>query len=499
MDKAANKTQRAFIYIAIITVVSKILGFFRETSIASAYGANAATDSYIVAVTIVTSFYLIIGDVINNTFIPQYLRLKKEDKTRSDRFASSIINIILLASIILMIVCGWFTDKLVFLYAPGLTPADSLQAAAFTRFLLPTLVITGISIAVRSTLQANNSFIGPAIMGIPNHAVVIGYLMLGNMYGIKGLVFATAIGTSVQLFVQLPFVKATGFRYIGPGYYEHRDVRKFVCSMGFILVGSSVNQINTLVDRALASYTGQGNISILNYANMLNLFVYAVFITSITTVIFPLLSESKDNSDLESKVAKYIRIIIAVLVPVSILTMFFSYEAVSVLFGRGSFTEQNIIDTARVLSAYSLGIIPFGVSEVLNRTFYSLEMPKTTMKIGILAVFSNITMNLILVKYMGIIGLALATSFASVVYMTVSLKSINKRLAILNRSLLKWVMKAALMACASFAALYTADMLLEGIVGTGLPFVILRVAAASIAALALYGLLMYKYGGFYGD
>lgn len=486
---------KSVIGIAIITVLSKILGFLRETFIASSFGANAGTDSYVIAVTIVSSFYLIMGDVINNTFIPQYLNIRKDSRHKADRFASSIINIMLLATIILLIICGLFTKQLVFLFAPGLSPEASLNAVEFTRLLLPTLVITGLSIAVRSILQANSSFIGPVIMGIPNHIIVIGYLLLGSMYGIKGLVYATALGTSIQLFAQLPFIKGTGFRYIGCNCYEHKDIVKFAHSMGFILIGSSVNQINTLIDRALASFTGQGNISILNYAHMLYLFVAAVFITSITTVIFPRMAESTDVEQLQFNVRGYLRVVIAVLIPVCLLLIYFSNETVYILFGRGNFTPQNVIDTAGVLNAYLLGIIPFGISEVLNRTFYSFGDAKTPMRLGIFAVFVNIILNLILVQYFGIFGLALATSIAAAVYMAASLKVINKKISIAGKSSLKWLFKVCIISLVSIAAIYFTDMAATGIMGTGLLHLMLRVAAVSIITLSIYALLMYKYGG----
>lgn len=432
-------------------------------------------------------------------FIPQYLELKRDNQHKADRFASSIINIILLATIILLLICALFTKQIVFLFAPGLDSENLLYAANYARLLLPTLVITGISIAIRSILQANSSFIGPAVMGIPNHIVVISYLLFGSMYGVDGLIYATALGTSVQFLVQLPFIKGIRFKYIGLGYHEHKDVLKFIHSIGFILVGSSVNQVNTLIDKALASFTGQGNISILNYANKLNLFVIAVFITSITTVIFPKLAGSKDRDQMNSSVKDYLRIIIIILAPVSLLLIYYSFETVNVLFGRGSFTLQNVIDTARVLGAYSLGIIPFGISEILNRTFYSIGDTRTPMRIGLVSVLVNIVLNIILVKYIGIIGLALATSVATTIYMALSIIIINKKLQIINMDFFRWLIKIFVIVVSVLLVLYATDVVLASYTGLGLLHVVVRVGLSSIIALVVYGILVYRYGGYNGS
>lgn len=499
MNKLINKTQGIFIYIALITLVSKLLGFFREVFIASTFGANAETDSYVIAVTIVTSFYLVMGDVINNTFVPQYLDLKRDNRLRADRFASSIINIILLATIILLTICGLFTRQIVFLFAPGLYPENMLDAINFTRLLLPTLVITGLSIAVRSILQANSTFIGPALMGIPNHIVVIVYLLFGGIYGVKGLVYATAVGTSVQLLAQLPFIKATGFKYAGLGIYEHKAVKKFTHALGFIIVGSSVNQINTLIDRALASLTGQGNISILDYANKLNLFVAAVFIASITTVIYPKLASIKDQEQLNSKVGEYLRFILIILIPISLVLIYYSFDIVNVLFGWGSFTPKNVTDTARVFTAYTIGIIPFGICELLNRAFYSMGDMRTPMRVGIVAVLANITLNLILVRYIGIVGLALATSTASIIYMIISMKLLNNKTAIFSTKLLRWIFKVFIIIFVIAPVFYITDITLVRYGSASPEYTVIRAATSSIVALFLYGILMHRYGGYNGS
>ena len=127
--------------------------------------------------------------------------------------------------------------------------------------------------------------------------------------------------------------------------------------------------------------------------------------------------------------------VIIFIIPVTVGTMFFSKQVVSFLFGRGAFDEQAVSLTSIALFFYSLGMIGFGLREILSRAFYAIQDTKTPMLNGIVGMFVNIVLNIVLSKYLGLGGLALATSFSALI--TVLLLFINLRKKIGNLSIKK--------------------------------------------------------------
>jgi len=177
-----------------------------------------------------------------------------------------------------------------------------------------------------------------------------------------------------------------------------------------VIIGVSVNQINVLVDRTIASRVAEGGITALNYASRLNGFVQGIFVLSITTALYPMISKMVAESNMEGlkkSVSEAISGINLLVIPATVGSMIFAEPVVMLLFGRGKFDVEAIAMTSAALFFYSLGMLGFGLREVLSRAFYSLQDTKTPAINATIAVVMNIIPNIILSKYMGIGGLAL--------------------------------------------------------------------------------------------
>lgn len=195
------------------------------------------------------------------------------------------------------------------------------------------------------------------------------------------------------------------------------NIKKVIYLSLTVMIGVSVNQINVLVDRTLASQIAVGGISALNYANMLNGFVQGLFVVPIATVIYPVISKmaAEDNMDgLKSSISEAINSISLLVIPAIIGAMCFAEPVVKLLFGRGAFDSQAISMTSNALFYYSIGMLGFGMRDIISRAFYSLQDTKTPMINAAIAMAMNIVLNIILSKFMGIGGLALATSISAI-------------------------------------------------------------------------------------
>jgi len=198
-----------------------------------------------------------------------------------------------------------------------------------------------------------------------------------------------------------------------------------------VIIGASVNEINVLIDRTMASQIAVGGITALTYANRLNLFIKGIFITSVATVIYPMISKmaAKNNMNgLKKTMSGAVNSISLLVLPASVGAMVFARPVVSLLFGRGAFDAQAIEMTAGALFFYSVGMAAVGYREILSRAFYSLQDTKTPTINAVIGMVMNIILNLILSRIMGISGLALATSISAIVTSILLFVSLRKKI-----------------------------------------------------------------------
>ena len=151
------------------------------------------------------------------------------------------------------------------------------------------------------------------------------------------MIWGTLIGIIIEFLFQVPFAKREGYKYKFELSLKDEYTKKTMWLIAPVLIGVAVNQINTMVDRTLASTLVEGSISALNYANRLNLFVMNLFITSIAAVIYPMLSNLSTNNKKEAfndSVVKSVNSVSLLIIPISIGAIVLSKPIVKILFQR---------------------------------------------------------------------------------------------------------------------------------------------------------------------
>lgn len=482
--------KKTAIAIMIITIASKFLGFIREITLSYFYGASAVSDAYLIALTIPSVIFAFIGTGLATSYIPLYSNITHEKGvSRADQFTNNIINFVVVFCTIFVLLGLIFTEPLVKIFASGFTGETLQLAALFTRITLLGIFFTGVIHIFSGYLRIKNNFVIPALVGFPLNIITIAAIALSANHNIAVLAIGSVIATASQLLLLIPFVRQKGFRYRFVLDRHDAYLKKLLYLSIPIIISVSVNQINILVDRTLASQIVEGGISALNYANKLNLFIHGIFVVSITTVMYPLISRmaaEKNISGLKKVLAEAISGINLLVIPATVGMMIFAEPIVRLLFGRGAFDEQAIILTATALLFYTLGMLGIGLREVLSNAFYAFQDTKTPMINAAIAVGLNIILNIILSRYMGIGGLALATSISALFCTFLLFISLRKKighfgLLDISRSFLKIVVASLLMgviARTAYGALLTQwsanlALLASIIIGAGVYFVII--------------------------
>lgn len=427
-----SRLARATFGLMIATIIAKILGFGRELVLAAGYGTSIYSDAYVTAMNIPQVIFAIIGSTLATVLIPMYMEVhSNEGEEGSLKFINNVSNLVIIACVILSVLGFMFTEQIVNIFAMGYK-GEALQVAInFTRITIIGVVFTGLSYVMTSYLQIKNDFIMPGLSSVPKNVIIIVATLLSIKHGPYLMIWGTLIGMLSEFFFQLPFAIKQGYKYVPIVDIKDKYIKKMGWLIAPVLIGVAVNQVNTLVDRTLASTLPVGTVSALNYSNKLTSFVIAIFITSISTVIYPILSQlSHDNNKdrFTSSVIKSINCVIILILPITVGTIVLALPIVRVLFERGAFDQRATYLTALALAMYSIGMVAYGLRDVLGKIFYSLQDTKTPMVNGIVAVVMNIIMDLVFIKFWGLAGLTLATSLSSMVCIMLLFKSLKKKI-----------------------------------------------------------------------
>ena len=436
MSKSDHIAKSALVII-IFSLFGKVLGFIREILIASKFGSGMETDTFFVALAatgLITGF---LSNAISTTVIPILSEIEvKEGKTGKIKHSNNIINIIFLISAILVtlgIIASPFLIKLV---ASGFQGEQYDLAVKLTRMGMPMILFSGVTGVFTGYLQSEQRFAAPAAVELPYNLVYILFLLfLSSIFGIKGLMVATVIAVASQVLIQIPDIKKSGYRHTFKLDFKDRYVKKIILLALPVLLGVAVHDLNAIVDRTLASRLIEGSISALNYADKLNNIILGVFITAITTVIFPLLSKESNTDNMISmkKIMGYgINIILVITIPASVGLIVLATPIVEIAFQRGAFDGTATLMTSQALIFYSVGLIAAALNIFITRVYYSIQDTKTPVVYGIVAVALNIILNIILVRYMQHSGLALATSISTTVSAILLIYSLKKKIGSLG-------------------------------------------------------------------
>lgn len=483
--------KKAALLVMIITVISKIVGFVREIVLSYVFGASAITDAYLISQTIPLTIFSFISTGIATGFIPIYSKIQQNDgKHYADKFTSNLSNsLLLLATIIVAFVLA-FTQPVVKMFASGFSGETLELAVSFTRITVFGVYFTAVLYIFSGYLRVYEHYLAPALIGFPMNLIVICSLFIGAKTNVFVVAFGSLLAIASQLVVLIPFLRRTSYQHQIVVNVKDKYLKEMFLIALPVIIGTSVNEINMLVDRTLASRIAVGGISALNYARRLNGFVQGLVVVSLTSVMFPMISKmaaAENIKGLKQTVNEAMASMSLLIIPATIGAMVFAEEIVALLFGRGAFTAEAITMTGNALFYYSIGMIAFGLRNVLSRAFYALQDSKTPMINATIGVVLNIALNIILSRYMGIGGLALATSISAIVAVVLLFTSLRRKIGGLGLSnLVKSFTKIGLASVIMGVIARGGYNFLTQILGQNLALVIIMGMAVLI-----YGILVY--------
>lgn len=403
-------------YLIFLTAIGQLISFIRESIFAYYYGTSYQADAYVMASQIPIALFAVITTSINTVILPIYTsKMENEGQERADKFMNSFIVVFELMCLVLAFVSCTFTRQIVFFFAPAFKGELLELTVRYVRVLFPTIMLSSIIniLTVRYNVLKNFSY--PQYVGLFQNLAIIGMMIsLAGSIGTDAAVIGTIVGLALNaVFLVIPCKKIFGKRLEIKGLWQ--DIKQVLSKVIPVACGVGVAEINRIVDKAIASGLDTGSITGINYANKLSVVFSTLIVTALSTVCFQKFSALYAKSLFAQRYKElqtYVLVLIYILLPITCGAMILKQEFITVAFARGAFGNDSIDLTSNIFFYYSIGILPIAIREILSKYFYSSGDTKTPMINSAIGVAVNICLNLVLSRYMGAAGLALATTIS---------------------------------------------------------------------------------------
>ena len=426
------------------TLVSRILGMVRDMATAALLGLSGGgvMDAFVIAFRIPNLFRRLFGEgALAASYLPVLSAELEKNRAGAWQLVSVGLTWLAILLVVLVVlaegVCGlvW----LVWGDVPGVALLVGLAAV-----MMPYLLFICLAAQVAATLHALSHFSVPALVpAVLNLCwIFAAWIVAPHVTDDKHaqayvLAVSVLIAGLLQLGIQLPVLRASGFRFDYNWAASRAALGQIARAMGPMVLGLTITQINTLADSliawGLASAEGpaqriawlpgevhypmrQGAAATIYYGERLYQFPLGILGMAVATAIFPLLSRHAargDHRKLGHDLALGLRMVLLLGVPAGVGLIMLADPLARLLFQRGEFTADDAARTARMIACYASGVWAYCALPVVVRGYYALGDRMTPVRVGLAAVGLNLTLNLLLIWPLAEAGLAVATSVAA--------------------------------------------------------------------------------------
>jgi len=420
------------------TLLSRISGFIRDVVVAWFFGAGMGADAFFVAFRIPNLLRRLFAEgSLSISFIPVFTDyLIHSGKEEAFALARSSVRML---SVLLMVITALgilFSPQIIRAVAHGFVsdPQKFDLTVLLTRMTFPYIFFICHVALSMGILNALGHFAAPALSTIFLNLSMIAAVFLISPYLTQpavGLAIGVLVGGTLQMGLQLPFLAQEGVYVWQKASWYHPGLKKIGRLMLPTVLGAAVYQINILVGTLLASLLPAGSVSYLYYADRLVEFPLGIFAIAAGTAVLPSLSRQASSGDVEGLKNTFsfaMRWVFFITVPSMVGLIVLREPMVTLLFRRGAFDVNASLMTASALLYYSVGLWAFSGVRVVVSTFYALQDTRTPVKVGVISVFANIILGILLMGPLSHGGLALSTSLASMVNLILLCWILLKRL-----------------------------------------------------------------------
>ena len=404
--------------VSSMTLISRILGFVRDSVIARLFGAGMVTDAFFVAFRIPNLLRRLFAEgAFSQAFVPilaEYRTRRGDEETRL--LVNRTATLLTLALFVVSVLGMLAAPAILYVSAPGFS-ADQAKfdlTVSMLRVTFPYILFISLVSLSGGILNTWGRFAVPAFTPtLLNVAMILGAVVAAPYFDPPAMALAWAVlaGGVLQLSLQIPALARIGMLPRPNLSLSDPGVRRVLTLMGPAALGVSVSQVSLIINTVFASFLETGSVSWLYYADRLMEFPTGLLGVALGTVLLPSLSKYHSQSDHQqySKLLDWgLRLTLLLALPSALALAILAVPLIGTLFHYGQFSVNDVYMTRQALMAYSVGLTGLILVKVLAPGFYARQNIRTPVRIAIVTLIVTQVLNAVFITHLQHAGLALA-------------------------------------------------------------------------------------------
>jgi len=421
------------VIVGVGTLAAKLVAMAKDMVVAAHFGTSDAMDAFLVALALPTFITNVVAGSLPSALVPVYIRVReREGRDAARRLLSSVlagaIAVVVVASLLLVVL----SPLLLRVIGSTFSTEKLALAQHLFVFLVPLILISGLSTILSAVLNADERFVlgaaTPVLIGLMPMLFVIA---VGERWGIRALSTGLIVGYACELLVLSTTVYRRGFIAMPTLRALHPETKQVVREYLPMVLGMVVMSATPLVDQSMAAMLGPGSVSALTYGSKLVTAGLGIGVTALSTALFPHFSTmvaAGNWSSVQHTLRTYVRLTLLVAIPLVVVFWLFSDVLVRTLFQRGAFSGADTEIVAHVQALFAIQI-PFYVLGIIGvRLLSATGGNRLLMWISIGNFVTNIVGNYVFMQFWGVAGIALSTSLVYIISSVVIYLGVRQRI-----------------------------------------------------------------------
>jgi putative peptidoglycan lipid II flippase len=424
-----------------LSAAVKLVATLKELAVAYRFGTGDAVDAFLIAILIPQLVLNVVAGSLPAAFTPVYIEARE---TEGPTAARALLGSAVAASALLAVLVGLVLMLVMPIAFRFLAKGFSPEKLALTRILffalLPIVLLNTIATVWAAALNAGERFVVAA--WAPACVPAISLIMIVTLGGSWGI-YALTVGTVLGFLLQCVVLAAAMWRDHLPVMPKWTGVTPRLRKVSYqylpMVAGAALMSGSWAIGLAMAAMLPAGSVASLNYGIKVVSMISEIGTMALATVLLPHFSvmvARRDWAAIRKTIGTFLRSIVLVAVPLTALLILASPLIVRLLFQRGAFTAADTQLVSRVQSLYLLQVPFLMAGIVFVRLASSLQRNQILLWGAVITLLINVALNLVLIRFLGVAGIALATSLVYVVaclYLALSvshaLQAVEKRAA----------------------------------------------------------------------
>lgn len=404
----------AAVIVGLLTALVKVASVGKEVVIAWRFGTGNELDAFLIALLIPGFIINVVAQSFNAALIPTYIQIREQEgiKAAQKLFSGAIV-----WSMGLLVIATILTVSAAPLYLPLIASGFDPQKLDLTFHLLyviaPIILLSGIIIMWGAVLNAKERFALAALSPLTAPAISVVFILLFRSWGIYALPAGLVCGAILEIVFLGAALQRQGISLLPKWYGFDAHLRQVASQYTPMIAGALLICSAGAIDQTMAAMLSPGSVAVLSYGKRVIASPLSLISIALSAAVVPYFSKMVAHEDwrgLRRTLNYYIPLIFFTTAPLTGLILVFSEPIIQGLFQRGSFTAEDTHLVAQIQAFYALQIPFYATNTLLVRLITSMQLNHILMWVFGFDLLINIILNYLFMQWLGIKGIALATS-----------------------------------------------------------------------------------------